>query len=39
MLPGLMDDLKTWARFDMAWAQRYAVTAGWIRWGTRCSTR
>ncbi|MDF3147553.1 MULTISPECIES: aminoglycoside adenylyltransferase domain-containing protein [unclassified Streptomyces] len=27
MLPGLMDDLKTWARFDMAWAQRNAVTA------------
>ncbi|WP_063806822.1 aminoglycoside adenylyltransferase domain-containing protein [Streptomyces regalis] len=27
MLPGLMDGLRTWARFDMAWAQRYAVTA------------
>jgi len=27
MLPGLMDDLKTWARFDTAWSQRYAVTA------------
>lgn len=26
MLPGLMADLRTWARFDVAWSQRYAVT-------------
>jgi len=26
MLPGLLADLRTWARFDVAWSQRYAVT-------------
>ncbi|WLW55389.1 aminoglycoside adenylyltransferase domain-containing protein [Streptomyces sp. YU58] len=25
MLPGLLDELRTWARFDLAWTQRYAV--------------
>ncbi|MFI9172925.1 aminoglycoside adenylyltransferase domain-containing protein [Streptomyces lincolnensis] len=26
MLPGLMDELRTWASFELGWTQRYAVT-------------